>query len=194
MKKRYFALVTAFLTVLMISGCTQTKTEISLTNSNTESSISVSSEEEQSKEESEEGSSEISVVSEDSQQKKYSEFSEPIFLSDDPFEYTKYLGQWEDLDGSLCSVEITTKDDKNFDIVISDNNNGTRTEYTLTGVYEQASGGIHYTGSMKQTGGAFNNSAVNCEGYLRRGQSGYLHWENLTEYYGNGFVFRRLDT
>lgn len=120
---------------------------------------------------------------------------ESIYISDDPNEYVKYLGQWLPTGGESCVMEITYPDDKEYSITISCNDADFMTEWMLTGVFEAENGGIHYTGSVKEKmSDGTEQTRDDCEGFLRLGEDGLMKWRDSKDNRGNSFMFKRTDT
>lgn len=120
---------------------------------------------------------------------------ESIYISDDPNEYVKYLGQWLPTGGENCVMEIIYPDDKEYSITISCNEAGFMSEWMLTGVFEAENGGIHYTGSVKEKmEDGTEQTRNNCEGFLRLGEDGLMKWRDSDDIRGNNLIFKRTDT
>lgn len=110
-----------------------------------------------------------------------SEEEESVYISEDPFEYVRYLGQWTDYDKQDVVLEITTKDDVNFTVKVS----LFEKSGEWTGVFEKENGGIHYEGSL---------GGLVCEGYIRVNEEGIMKLKSLSGVSGKDLQLRRTDT
>lgn len=128
--------------------------------------------------------SSVSSVSQESQENDSSDEEseeESFYISDDPFEYIRYLGQWTDDAGKDAVLDITTKDDVNFSIEVTLYGKSD----SWTGVFEKENGGIHYNGSL---------GGIGCEGYIRVDEKGVMKIKSVLGVSGKGLVMRRTDT
>ena len=126
----------------------------------------------------------------------YSEISEEsIYISDDPNEYLKYLGQWLHVGSENCIMEITYPDDKHYSITIDCKAENFVTKWTLTGIFEAENGGIFYEGSMVEKMADETEQTKNdCSGYIRLGEDGLIKWRDSKDTRGKDFIFKRTDT
>lgn len=156
-------------------------------------------------EKTDEVSSEKSAVSQQSEEsgsddvsekRKFSD-DESIYISDDPYEYAKYPGEWKPVNEEPCTIEILPVSDTDFTITIHfEENDAVESEWDLTGKFKAEEGGIYYMGTMQETDysqGIVKN-IPDCEGYLRIVEDGTMKWTEYNEGKGSNLTFRRTDT